>query len=1218
MAITKVNGTKGTKGTNGKNPTKGGNGGDALFNQNGMIGADSITVQANGGDGGAGGNGTGPAAGADGGNGGNANINFNGNIFNAPVANNLTVSLTATGGDGGLGGTSANSTPGKQGNGGNATVAMNGNIIQTSKAMNNILLDATALGGSGTKYGNATATVSGNIVQPSKANSVTLEAVAASAGPDAIGNDGNLAYGIKTAAVSGNIVQGNVNNVWMSADAYSSNGTANLTGNIIQTNPTNTGTVTLEATGNHINISQNKVTLGKQELDLTIGNNAPYDATIKGNEFKGTGTNTFAFTDNVLPGPHADTVNIDLSNNSFQFNGQNNKLTGFANVTLGGNASYTLTGDNNANILSGGEGDDSIYGLGGNDTLNGNGGNDYLDGGADNDTLNGGNGNDTLKGGAGNDTLDGGAGFDTAVFTSPPTAFGFSGGAFTVTTPTDGTDTLTNIEALDFGTGARVLLVGAGGYATINDAIAAASNGDTILIAPGTYNENVVVDKSVTLQGVGNPGDVKIEGTFTETNGNFAGPLSTWLQTAPGYSGVSGTGVTVSADNVSLKNITVDDFLTAVGVSGPSVSGLTLDGVTTSHSVFGFSKPDDTALNGLTIDGSTFTDEYIGAGFFNDSGATGGAGFGKDATNTTIQNSSFTNIDQKGIYMETAQGNTLLDGLTMDNVGQYGGVPSFGANGLNGNGIDLNLKYHTYTGDVTISNFDMTNTGGSAGQSGAIVVEGRDDPASYNSLPADVSGLNVTIADGTIDGTSTGIRTGEIKPNPGDNVTGPGVTIQRVEISGATLGDVDNHTKSVMTVIGRDDPLNGDSYLAAVNPGDNGVMRMYGLAGNDTFRAGNGNDVLVGGTGNDTLDGGLGTDVAYYAGRENQYTAVGLTSVTGGPDGNDTLSNIERLKFLAPSHVQDLGNDGFSDIIFQSTAATARLQYVTEGPVPTVATVTTNFTGFKAVGTGQFTPDAPGAAARAAGVLLQNTTNGDLEIATITGTTAAVTPLTSPSGTFNGWTAITAGDFNGDASSDILLQDAAGNVEIAFLKPNAADPVGTVSGIQSVTSPGASWKAVASGDFNGDGRSDILFQDTATNAVQVDVMDGSTVAGSAQFAAPPGLTAIGTGDFNGDGKSDILFKDASGSAVMWTMDGTTNTGSFAPVAKPGTLAQNFQLTGASDVNGDGVSDLIWRSTQASGNLYVTLESGTGTALPGGGLVSIGPNNNWSLVASTGG
>jgi hypothetical protein len=43
-------------------------------------------------------------------------------------------------------------------------------------------------------------------------------------------------------------------------------------------------------------------------------------------------------------------------------------------------------------------------------------------------------------------------------------------------------------------------------YTTIQDAIAAATDGDTIVVCPGAYGGGISVDKAVTLQGVGSPG----------------------------------------------------------------------------------------------------------------------------------------------------------------------------------------------------------------------------------------------------------------------------------------------------------------------------------------------------------------------------------------------------------------------------------------------------------------------------------------------------------------------------------------------------------------------------------------------------------------------------------------------------------------------------------------------------------------------------------------
>jgi Ca2+-binding RTX toxin-like protein len=172
-------------------------------------------------------------------------------------------------------------------------------------------------------------------------------------------------------------------------------------------------------------------------------------------------------------------------------------------TTTGDGAEISGTDGNDRIQIAFGSGADSLSGGNGNDTLAGAGGNDTLLGGAGDDSLDGGSGDDSLKGGSGSDVLDGGTGTDTVVYAADLNAEDIraTDGVWQVSAGAEGTDSLSGIEVIETAGGARFLLVGAGGYATITAAIAAASAGDTIMLAAGTYNEAVNVNKAVTILG---------------------------------------------------------------------------------------------------------------------------------------------------------------------------------------------------------------------------------------------------------------------------------------------------------------------------------------------------------------------------------------------------------------------------------------------------------------------------------------------------------------------------------------------------------------------------------------------------------------------------------------------------------------------------------------------------------------------------------------------
>ncbi len=82
------------------------------------------------------------------------------------------------------------------------------------------------------------------------------------------------------------------------------------------------------------------------------------------------------------------------------------------------------------------------------------------------------------------------------------------------------------------------------------------------------------------------------------------------------------------------------------------------------------------------------------------------------------------------------------------------------------------------------------------------------------------------------------------------------------------------------------------------------------------------------------------------------------------------------------------------------------------------------------------------------------------------------------------------------------------------------------------------WTVQGIGDFNGDGRDDIL-RNTG-GAVVVWHMNGATLLGGGYVASvdPNEWSIVNIGDYNGDGRDDILWQHTSGTVFDWTTNGT--------------------------------------------------------------------------------
>ena len=149
-------------------------------------------------------------------------------------------------------------------------------------------------------------------------------------------------------------------------------------------------------------------------------------------------------------------------------------------------------------------------------------------------------------------------------------------------------------------------------------------------------------------------------------------------------------------------------------------------------------------------------------------------------------------------------------------------------------------------------------------------------------------------------------------------------------------------------------------------------------------------------------------------------------------------------------------------------------------------------------------------------------------------------------------------------------------------------------------------------DFDGDGKADILWRNISTGENYIWLMNGLSTAsqGSVNFVDPAsGWQVKGIGDFDGDGKADIVWRNStSGENYLYPMDGTTikpTRGSFRTVAD---LA--WQIVAVGDYDGDGKADVLWRHA-TSGENYLYPMDGTAIKASEGYLRSV-PQPNWQI------
>ena len=606
-----------------------------------------------------------------------------------------------------------------------------------------------------------------------------------------------------------------------------------------------------------------------------------------------------------------------IRDNTFENNGQG-VAVGYdeadtSDVTFEGTNAVTGAGDGvvvigNAAVT----GVDTISDTGANVVWEGGPGANAIEGAALADDLAGGAGNDTITGHEGNDTIDGGEGIDTAVYEGNRDDFTVDAVAGTVTDNNaadgdEGADSIRGIEQIDFADGS-VLIAGSDGYPTIQDAVAAAQDGDTIIVLAGSYSGTVAIDKQLTILGADagfSVFDSNRSSSGSVLNGGFhfkAGSAGTVID---GFNVVMGAAILgslttayVQADDISILN-------SAFGRG--------------QFATFDSSRGIETAIgsgSGLKVEGSGFVQFHTGV--YVNPGAEGvtvtGNGFGlnkvgvsnDDPDGFTLSGNTFNGNEFEQVGIGVADENEdLSTQITASNTFENtGATPIVSIYPLSGGTQTI-----TGTDFADTFNGDQTSTGADQLFNGL----GGDDVIN-------AGGGNDTLIGGTGADAMTGGTGDDLYEvdDVGDTVfefANGGTDTVEVSLASYTLGaNVENGTMTGTRAYS----LTGNDLGNVLTGGDADSV-LKGRGGNDILNGGNGEDTLIGGGGVDTLKGGEGNDLYKLTDQTDVINDTGastadraMSSVTG-IDLNDYVGVEEAV--LQGGRDLNLTGDAYDNLL---------------------------------------------------------------------------------------------------------------------------------------------------------------------------------------------------------------------------------------------------------------------------------------------------------------